>query len=645
MNKRQKIILKYLLSNKNKYSTSSELAKLCSCSMRTIRNDIYKIEELLSKSNIGLDKKPGSGVKVIGDNIIIENYLNEISSINENEIYSENTRKYHILLLLLMNKKPLCLDYLSEKFYIPKNTIRNDIDKIEHLVKKYDLKLEIKTGVGIYILGNEINKRNLLSYTSKKLELKENYKKELHELFDAEEIELVNNSISLLSDSFKENIEHNPINSITLHILFMIKRIDNNQTVEISDDELKLIKDSPAIYEANKIAKYLEEHLGINFNNNEIAYLALRLNCLYKDACIDNNTSNIMADELVNILMNEVSDLYSVNLRDDEILNNNLKTHMYCTLKRIMSGFTISNPLINDIKREFTQIFLVLQVILDEYMQKYDLKFPEEEIGYIAVHFKAAMERLPNESKTFNTAIVCTYGVGVAAFIEAKLLNNFSNINVLHIMSANEFKSYNKLEDLDFILTTIELGEIPNVNIINISPLLEKTDIRNIKYLINELSSTKTKIIDFNISKYSNPFLIYVDRKEKSKDSLLAYMLSELEKNNYVMKDLFRESVISREKSSNTSIGQFIAIPHGNPDFVINSCISFAIIKDSIFWGDTNVKLVILLALGKDALRKKEIKKFFTLINAINSNTELMEQLSKEKDKLKVLEYFSRYEI
>ena len=641
MNKRQKQIVHYLTKNKDKFSTTSELSKRYACTTRTIRNDINVIEKYANTYGVNVIRKSNKGIKLEINQTYINEFLKKVLDEEDFGQQESKIRKYHVLILLLMSNKPINLDYLATKFYTPKNNIREDLDQTMYLIRKYQLELTIKKGVGIVISGNEINKRELLSFLTKRLNEKTNSRKTLYELFDADEINVVNQAISLISDDLKANIEESPINSISLHILFMIKRIKNNEGVIISAEEWQMLASSNIIEEAKTITTCLAKELKITFSEDEIGYLALRLFCLYTP-----NISNQDDQEtkfLVIKLLEVVSELYDVDLKKDNILMTNLMSHMTSTLKRIKSGFHISNPVIHEIKKEYTQLFLILQMVLDEYFSESNLVFPEEEIGYIAVHFQAAFERIHNLQKSLKIIIVSSYGLGVASFIKAKINNKFPNIEVLDIMLANKFSSYARINEVSFILSTNK--DIKNLGrkVLVVSPLIDEIDLQAIDSLIKETLENPQR--EFDIMKYSNPFLVHLDREEKNKYDLIKNLIQVLEKRNYVQKGLFMDSVINREKSSNTNVGEFIAIPHGNPDLVLESSISFAILKESIWWSDSHVKIVVLLALKKDSLMTGEIKNFFKILNEINSNRALVDQITTERRKLKILEYFSGNEI
>ncbi len=68
------------------------------------------------------------------------------------------------------------------------------------------------------------------------------------------------------------------------------------------------------------------------------------------------------------------------------------------------------------------------------------------------------------------------------------------------------------------------------------------------------------------------------------------------------------ESALEREKSSSTYIGNFMAIPHGDPEKVLQSHVLIFRTKDVFPWRQHDVKLVFFLAIShKDKAFTKQM--------------------------------------
>lgn len=648
MNLRQKNILEYLVSNKDASYTLQELADQSNCSTRTIRNDLAQISQLLATRHYeaSLIKKPGVGISLATSPYERRKLMRELLQADSQQASDDVSRKELLLATLLMSQHPLTLDDLAERFYVNRTVIREDIDSLREQTKGYKLDIISKPRLGNYIEGSERERRDLLAQVMKKINQQAQNGKGLLDFFPAKMIERVNHSLKRLSETTAISIKNNPLNSITIHILFMIERIKHHQSLVLSTNEWDLIKYSKALDYARTITTELSQNLGLNFPEDEIGYLALRISSfnIHNEGRTDTYYEEMKQtiEKITYVLIAEVSQLLEIDLSDDRILRNNLQQHLDSTFTRINSGFHISNPLKAEIMRAYTQLFMLIQVLVEELLAETDLVMPEEEIAYLTVHLQGAIERQKKVARrTFKSVIICEFGMGVSAFLEAKIKRIFPTIDIQELLSISELASYEKLHELDFIISTIpyQHAKLP---VLEISPLLEERDLTLLRaFLVEYAPPSPTKY--FDISLFSQPFLVETQVEAETKEEVITQMVHKLSHKGYVSSS-YLESVQHREETSSTRIGHLVALPHGNPQEVNYSSISIATLDAPVEWGNGAVQLVVLLGLKKQDLGRAELKEFFSVLHYLNEHPHLLTDIINETDKLKVLEYFTKYE-
>ena len=393
-----------------------------------------------------------------------------------------------------------------------------------------------------------------------------------------------------------------------------------------------------------QITKLLTETTGLIFPNDEVAYLALRIASITTTKDIKNNDYKLnigdIVTEMIEVLISNIKDVLDVDLSRDKILRKNLKLHLESTLLRVMSGFYINNPLRNEIKNAYMQLFFIIQVILEEYTEKFGLIVPEEEIAYLTIHFKAALERNEKEEKHYNVLIACDYGFGVSAFLEAKINRHFPQINIVDLVSYQDLKETDAYDKIDFIISTNRklIHEIPSLEI---SPLMEEQDINKIQMFMKEKPS-KGVGGRFDIYSYTNPFLVEPNLDISNKEACLSFMCERLEGKGYVNAH-YKNTVFRREENSSTRIGSLIAIPHGNTNHVQQSAICVVTLKEPIDWGDGDVQLILLLALKKEDSGLAESKKLFPMLNDLVENKTKLNQVLNEHDRSSIMKLLSVY--
>ncbi|MDN6195778.1 MAG: PRD domain-containing protein [Atopostipes suicloacalis] len=421
----------------------------------------------------------------------------------------------------------------------------------------------------------------------------------------------------------------------------MIERIKNQSTLQLKEEEWALIDQSLALEKSLLMTEQLSREFAFTFPKDEIGYLALHIASLQMDRKISHLDSKKRIEnpvaEIIQLLVENVSDIMGIDLSKDPILKRNLQSHLESAYLRVMSQFHISNPLLKEIKTTYTHLFLVIQMILEDYAEREGILFPEEEMAYLTVHFKAAFERV-KEERNYRAIITCNYGIGVSSFLEAKIQHALPNINIVALLNEEELKDYENNEDIDFVITTTERADI-SVPQIKVSPLMERKDMEKLKEFI-KASQPKEKLVSFDFEEYTNSFLIQPQIDFKTKEACLSFMCEQMEQKGYIGPH-YKNSVFQREESSSTQIAPLVAIPHGNPKHVIKSGIFIATLKEAVDWGNGKVQLVLLLALHKEDLGLKETKNIFSSLYQLTANKKRLARLFDQKNQLGILKVLS----
>lgn len=157
--------------------------------------------------------------------------------------------------------------------------------------------------------------------------------------------------------------------------------------------------------------------------------------------------------------------------------------HLSAALQRMRFDMNIRNEFLDSIKNMYPLAF-ELAVIAGEIIEEnFQFRTQENEIGFLAMHFGAALERKGlNEKKPRKKAIiVCYAGVATAMLIKEKIEQNFGHkIEVIKTCSQQEV-SQELIDQVDLVLTTAELSELQSDKIKKINLFLDETDIQLIE--------------------------------------------------------------------------------------------------------------------------------------------------------------------
>ena len=499
----------FILAESDVPVTTNYIGEKLSLSSRTIIRKMDEIEEYLSKHNFQLIKKPGYGIE-IGGGVKEKNRLKEL--IEEEKVsrkYSPEERQMFILMELLKSKEAIKIYRFCSELNVTEGTISLDLDVIEKILREQNINLIRKPGLGVYIEGNESQLRRLilnllyennlqnqiidiliydLYSEDNTLQNTEEYKLNnmVLDIIDGDTLRKIENIVSEFI--FREDIEFNDNQflSLIIHLALVVERIKSGDEIKIDKYNLINLKENKEFDVANKLGKEIEYHFKINIPEDEIGYITMHLLGTKKyfhdddgnwdGFFIDNYRIIKTAKSMIKLIEEEIG----MDLMEDERLLIDLSIHLEPTIKRIILGMEIRNPLLAEIKENYDYIFKLSAKAAKIIEEEFHIDVPEAEIGYIALHIGGAMERIKNHK--YRVLVVCPSGIGVSRLLSTKLNKRFQNIDIIGHVSAMDVKNYDS-NMWDFIVSTAPLN-IDSDRWILVNPLFLEKDVENIKKIM-----------------------------------------------------------------------------------------------------------------------------------------------------------------
>ncbi|MFC0270754.1 BglG family transcription antiterminator [Metabacillus herbersteinensis] len=642
MNARQQEILHILLTQSDQHLLVQDIAERVDCSEKTIRNDFKAIEEYIKEhSNADLIRKPGLGVYLDIEELDKTTLFNQLHLANNPVIHESKERVLQIAYQLLMSVKPVTVQDFALQYFVNKAVIKKDLDKIEEWLKVLNLTLVSKQRVGLTIIGTEKNKRTAFS---RLYQLTDNLTADnqfIKEQFSSHEVEAVKIGMKELQNQHSLYFTDETFESLIIHILLMIKRMKLKQPISISEKERYLLQGKKEYGWTSEFLKKLEPVFALHFPEEEITYLALHIlggNIRYQQRNERDNDfyeNSPLLSMLVHLLVNRMTELHMIEFTKDQTLLSGLKIHLYTTLNRLNYGLTVSNPMLNDIKKMYPYMFDMVIHVLEEINQTFALSIPEEEAAYVTLHFQASIERLrSNREKVKNAVIVCHMGIGMSQLLKTKIERKLSSIHITGCIAKADLKDYLSKYDVDLVISTIDLPEL-KIPYLVISPLLDATEEKKLNHFIKQVEEpVHHELKESVLLKYTTPFLVFLQQDTEHRYELIEMLANSLYEKGYVEKE-YAHSAINREIMSSTTIGAGIAIPHGTPKLIKQSAIAIATLKKPIKWGSEKVTLVFMLAIKND--EHVETRQLFGELSFISEHPAFIQSLIKEKDKMNFL--------
>lgn len=495
MKRRYREILSIIL-NTDGYITGNELAKHCNVSIRTIRLDIKEINILLIEYDIKIDSllKKGYFLSDESKKILKEN--NIIRSVLDYQYIMETPGspfdRQMFILSKLTNNEDVILDELVDMLYVSSSTLNNDILSIKKWLKeKLNLKIKHNLSKGIKLIGNEAEKRNVISWIlCNKLNIS-NISKYWKYIFD--EIEFVTdyNRLFYIIDNITKKhgyyLSGHSSQFFSLEILISIHRFNLNyilkETKELNHELLPVIKE---------LKEEVERYFNINLSSLEWLYLQKYFSA--KQFLYGTDINKIKTDEAIcirNEFFGVLREKYNINLLAQEEFSEKILLYLSPMIKRLKCRYAIASPIDKSVAENYKLEFKMageLSCILKKQL-KVDIN--KVELAYLTVHL-ASVSGISREK--LNTMIVSDFDESIITFIRERIVNNFSEkLKIVGCYTYQQFKfeEKEKIETIDFIITTSTLADITDIPFVQVNPVLSQKDNLSLnEYLYNSRKFT-----------------------------------------------------------------------------------------------------------------------------------------------------------
>ena len=638
MNQRQIKLIK-LLCEQNEYKPASFFSKTLSVSTKTIYSDLVDIEKFVDGKNATLIRLPRTGILLEAskeDKLKIKSLLNE-----QMDKYSVDFRRMQIIKRLFIESKTLSLESLAKEFFVSKSSLYNDIETISRQMGSYRLIMSDENG--IYISGNELfvqkaTKQCISYYLLHNKNENQSNLNLMELLFDDDVIRLVRQLLYQEYSELTKEVSDYYIYSLEITMIILLTRVKMGYHLEKENDFLfNNIRYMETYIVANSMIEFIKCEMNLIFTQEDVEFLCRQL-------FAHKITNRLKTDEMkfvpmVKQIIEQMEFIEKVSFDGDEALYHSLIYHLPAMIVRLKKGIRIHNPLVNDIKNQYSRLFAEVWYALSVLESQYDVVLNDDEISLVLIYFQIALDEI---SKSNNIIIVCPYGNSSSQLILSRVKRFLPEKDHIEIVTIQKLKTI-KLRNVDLIISPIDIdaGDVP---IVKVSPLVNNDDIVHIleMYSSSIMEKDIKKAFENKVETFESPIIAkflneeFIDLQEsfESKEECLDFMISKLENKGYV-NDKFRESIINRERMGTTSLDTGVALPHADSGTINRSVISILTLKYPVRWGIVPVRLIVMMTLSTEDidLFKDAIVELYQIINKKEYVQEIVE-IDEEKQML-----------
>lgn len=587
LTKRQKEMIQEFERHSPSFLTADHFVEKFQVSMRTVQSDIKKIREYLATTRYA----ELISVASKGSQLIIKDYTTFQVNIQKKEIISESNqsdRVRKLCVLLLNQKRPINRQKILDQLFIASSTLNMDLKEADKLLSNYQLSVERKRNSGIFISGNEYDKRKCLLKLGH-LDIHQNQSNMETEESFRQEIEMVLVSV-LLKHHF--HISETLFQNLIVHIEMAIKRMKSG--FYIGSDEFGGITDFDSEMEVStEIFQRLAERSYFKVSQEEILNLAI-----YIKGKSDYENDDYISEEVNTFILHalkEINEKFDIDFRQEIDLRISLALHLMPLLTRIEYNIQNENKLLDQIKQSFPLGFDIAAYMCMLLQNTIDKKIEEGEIAYLAIYFNQYLAKYNDISGKKRILIITSLKRSESILLRQRFATWFSNeITILTLVNTHEV-GFLDIEDYDVIFTTEQTELTDKMGAILISFFPSEQEYSKIKLAIDGFND-KFEIVnlfDEALFRYGH----FTNKKEVL-DKLCSISVSKVGDKVFQL----REAVELREEIDSSYFGNGIALPHPINPILAETFVSVILLKNELDWdSDGNkVHLVMLVAIEKN---------------------------------------------
>jgi transcriptional antiterminator/mannitol/fructose-specific phosphotransferase system IIA component (Ntr-type) len=485
--------------------TVSELASRLKVSPRTIRYDLDALLPWFGEQGLQLSKKPRRGVQVIGSGERIQSALRQLASLGGNPYrhpLRPAERVRFILSHLLKHPDKTRIQDLADRLGVSRGTLLSDLKAVEAKLADHQIRLRRIPGHGLKLDADEFRWRQaaasfvLSGMDPEQLDhLLRTVGDRARAAPDPSFASLLPEGLTAAIESVLTDFDWGPTLSLsdrayrglTVHIALAVLRLKEGQGVSLPPDRLAELKQKREFRVAKRLFCALEERLGVSVPESEIGYLALHLLGAKRGPAPMQDSFREEADpplqEIAGRMIRIVSETLRIPLYLDKELAEGLIAHLKPVLARLKYGLPLDNPILDDIRTRYPQIYAASQKAAFWLGKVVGCPIPPGEAGYLAMHFGAAVTRV--KGQTFSSRrilLVCASGLGTAKLLESTLRSELPGVEWIGTTSVKRVAEKIKDGGVDLVISTVNLDPPPeDIPVVRISPLPGRREIMQLK--------------------------------------------------------------------------------------------------------------------------------------------------------------------
>ena len=481
-----------------------DLATELKLSDRMVRYNLASVESVLAGHGLRLARRRGVGIWVEGTPTARHDLLSVLDRSSGPAVLDPTDRRGRILLaLLIASPDPVRSEALEERLEVSRPTIRRDMREAESWLEQHRLHLRRMPGRGIAVVGSEVDLRGGLlalaleiipqpvlerattaSPALSAISTEANTSTEPARAAQTDVDAFVDRLglpmfRTILGDELRDLDDRDPTTTTAaLYLAIAAYRIRAGRAVRLGSGRLRSLLDHPASASAWRIASAVEAAVGVPLGRMDVAAITESLLGLTQLVDVAARPEAVDMRYIDRVIAAAAARIHP-SLATDEQLRTSLSEHVRRLHVRLRFGLPISNPLQQEVRKRYPDVYRAAAEILADVGPVADAEMPIEEVGLLTMYLAGSLERHRLRPKV-RVTVVCPAGMATAWILVSRLVAEFPQIEVIRVVSKSAFET-EPGDEPDLVVSTIPLDDLPAATAaIVVSPLLREADVRRL---------------------------------------------------------------------------------------------------------------------------------------------------------------------
>lgn len=601
---RQRELLSILKMQKT-LITGTELAKKLEVSDRTVRSDIAYLNSVLDSYDAEIIAQKGKGYYL---KMQESSDLQKLFNVSINLQTKEERARYLILLMIISNKS-YTLGEMEDLVFVSRTTLENDIRymQAQFMQKQPYLKI-IRRGNEIECENDERKKRTVLSKLfvedwDSRSQMGLNFQ---NDLLEPESFHMVLDRVREHLDRYEIKVDDYGMMDLVFSIA--IARVRIQAGCELLEEETEFTVDSHLMNVMSELVDEFEGIWNVKFDHaerEEIArILQIRQTFDWKISTKEDLYKFVTPTriEVVTRLLEEIKELYGVDLMGDDSLFIGLVRHVMSMLGRLRFRYERRSPVLQTVKAEYPMALEYAILFRRHFSDLFHYDLGEDEVSFIASYLMNALDRNNRKlhPKGVPVAFVSHMNLSSTMLFILQIRAIFGeNIDFLGPFSVYEGKNVVESNPV-FVLSTLppdfQGASVPNITLT--MPLTAEHITAISRMLINVRSEIYYPPLYQSLGAFLREDLFFEGVEADSKKRVIELLANAITEKGYAPPE-FTKNVLSREELCATAYSCGLALPHCSRCFAAESVMAVAVLARPILWDGKRVSRVIMPALSE----------------------------------------------